>query len=158
MLADRRNFPEAPIFAVRMRPLVSSVIASLILLGQVGLPLHLHYCKGMLESVSVFVRSACNDHEEVVSVKACCKSSTPDNTCDKEGDGCCDDETTIVTQEITSLPPKIFSDALPALPASLPVWSGFTAASTSASPLPARMCTTHGPPIYILHQALIFYA
>jgi hypothetical protein len=141
-----------------MRPLLSSVIASLILLGQVGLPLHLHYCKGMLESVSVFVRSACDDHEEVVSVKACCKSSTPDNTCDKESDGCCDDETTIVTQEITSLPPKIFSDAVPALPADLPNWSGFKAASTTAFPLPARMCAIHGPPIYILHQALIFYA
>ncbi len=158
MLQGSQDFPEAPIFAVRMRPLLSSVIASLILLGQVGLPLHLHYCKGMLESVSVFVRSACDDHEEVVSVKACCKSSTPDNTCDKEDNGCCDDETTIVTQEITSLPPKIFSDAVPALPADLPARSNLMAASAAACFLPARMCAAHGPPIYILHQALIFYA
>lgn len=136
--------------------MVSLMLASLILVGQVGLPLHLHYCKGILESISVFSKSVCEDHEEAVTLPACCKKAA--TTCEKEGNGCCDDQTTILTQDLTSLLPQLITASMPALPVGLPTLPGFIAASTAVTPPPAWTTADPGPPIYIRHQALIFYA
>ena len=139
-----------------IRPVVSLVLASLILVGQVGLPLHLHYCKGILESISVFGKSACEDHEEVVTVSACCRKAAP--SCEKDGNACCNDQTTILTQDLTSLLPQLITASMPALPVGLPNLPRFVAASIPVIPPPTWTTADLGPPIYIRHQALIFYA
>lgn len=140
-----------------MRPFVSSVLAAFIFLTQVGLPIHMHYCKGMLESVSVLVKSACSDHEEIAASASCCQKEAH-AACTKEGNGCCDDETTVISQELTSLAPKFQTDLHPALPVALPQLPGFTEAGIAVTPPTAEPHSGQGPPIYLLHQALIFYA
>ena len=140
------------------RPIMSYVLASLILLSQVGVPLHMHYCKGILESVSVFVKSVCDDHKEIADLPVCCQKVAT-NHCPKEKDKCCDDQVKVVKQDITSLMPW-FSKwinlaafvALPARPvdkkADAVVYTFIYSNEESDS----------GPPIYIRYQALIFYA
>lgn len=127
------------------------------LLSQTGLPVHMHYCKGMLESVSVLFSQGCDDHQEATSLPSCCKRETS-NTCDKAKSDCCDDKVNYLVQDITFLMPHF--DKL-----------DFLVPSSSLSPLPIidpeekvatvtipGIQTNSGPPRYILHQALIFYA
>ncbi len=137
---------------------MSYALASLILLSQVGVPLHMHYCKGMLESVSVFVKSACEDHKEVEALPACCKKMVIDH-CPKEKDNCCDDQVKVLTQEITSLMPHFLKW--------VDIVSLFTSPSISQDKVEGDLFSFQtssliesdsGPPIYILHQALILYA
>jgi len=139
-----------------IRPVISLVLASLILVGQVGLPLHLHYCKGILESISVFSKSVCEDHEEVAALPACCRKAAP--SCEKDGNACCNDQTRILTQDLTSLVPQLFTASMTALPVAIPGLRGFIAASAPVTPPPSWTTADLGPPIYIRHQALIFYA
>lgn len=139
------------------RLMISYAFTAIILLSQVGLPLHMHYCKGVLESVSVFFSQGCNDHAEVVDPKACCKKE-PSKSCDRGASDCCDDKVSILIQDNISLIPHFDK------------WDLITPVATTIS-LPAIKLTTQvspisilgihtdsGPPIYILHQALIFYA
>ena len=137
---------------------MSYALASLILLSQVGVPLHMHYCKGILESVSVFVKSVCDDHKEAVALPACCKKMVADH-CPKEKDKCCDDQVKVLTQEITSLMPHFLKW--------VDIVSLFTSPSISQDKVEGDLFSFQtssliesdsGPPIYILHQALIFYA
>lgn len=141
-----------------IRLVMSYALASLILLSQVGVPLHMHYCKGMLESVSVFVKSVCEDHKEEVALPACCQKMVADH-CPKEKDKCCDDQVKVLTQEITSLMPHFLKWA--------DIASDFTSTTIHIDHVtgevaniytPSAIESDSGPPIYILHQALIFYA
>ncbi len=63
------------------RPFLSYALTGLILLSQVGLPVHAHYCQGMLESISVLFSPGCNEHAEKTTSSACCR---------KEAKGSCD--------------------------------------------------------------------
>ena len=137
---------------------MSYALASLILLSQAGVPLHMHYCKGMLESVSVFVKSVCEDHQEQEALPSCCKKLVAD-TCTKEKDNCCDDQVKVLTQEITSLMPHFLKW--------VDVVSMFTSPSFTDDKVagevisfraPSAIESDSGPPMYILHQSLIFYA
>ena len=137
---------------------MSYALASLILLSQIGVPLHMHYCKGMLESVSVFVKSVCDDHKEPVDLPACCQKIAASH-CPEESDNCCDDQVKVLTQEITSLMPhfaKWVDVVADVTCTTLPV----TKVSVEAVSVSKRspIDSDSGPPIYILHQALIFYA
>ena len=141
-----------------IRPILSYVLASLILLSQIGLPVHMHYCKGILESVSVFVKTVCDDHKEQADLPTCCQKATVGH-CPKEKDKCCDDQIKVLTQDITSLLPhfvkwvEIVSDyASPSIPVTK---IADEVVSTSTLSI---IESDSGPPIYILHQALIFYA
>mgnify|MGYP007001746718 CR=1 FL=1 len=80
------------------RLVLSYALTAIILLSQVGLPLHRHYCKGVLESVSVFFSQGCNDHDEVVDQKACCKKEES-KSCNKDASDCCDDKVSILIQD-----------------------------------------------------------
>ena len=51
-----------------------------------------------------------------------------------------------------------FPSEMPQLPAGLPNLPDFTAAVTQLTPSPAWSPADLGPPIYIRHQALIYYA
>ena len=141
------------------RPVMSYALTFLILLSQVGLPLHFHYCKGMLESVSLFFKKACDDHQEqIADLPACCQKIQAKH-CTEEDNNCCDDQVKVLTQDITSIAPQFLQ------------WESIafvftpTVAPKVTVPLKANLHfaqvtpeSDSGPPIYILHQALIFYA
>jgi hypothetical protein len=136
---------------------LSYMLTSVILLSQIGLPLHMHYCKGVLESVSLLANPGCQDHEEVALVSDCCKKlEAPD--CPKQDNKCCDDEVTVLTQNITSVAPYLmqwvdipFETGTGSLPIVI------EASGVNVIPITVDN-TSGGPPIYILHQALIYYA
>ena len=138
------------------RPLMSYVLTSLMLLSQLGLPLHMHYCKGMLESVSVYFTAGCNDHEVIADLPACCQK-TSTGTCAKD-DTCCDDEVKVLLQALDSLLPhfdKLNSTSLVAEPITFP---SFMQEGSSSPDLFSTHSDDSGPPIYILFGSLIFYA
>jgi hypothetical protein len=142
---------------IMVRPLISYVLASLILLSQVGLPLHFHYCKGILESVALVFNSGCDDHEELANLPQCCKKEAVSH-CDKTDDNCCDDEVVVLTQDITSITPhfaKWIDFVFEAAPKVIP--ENLSAPQSTKVDIITTIADT-GPPIYILHQALIFYA
>jgi len=136
---------------------MSYALSAVILLSQAGLPLHMHYCKGMLESVSVFFSSACDDLTGVVKADACCTSTSPGH-CAKEESDCCDDEVKVLLQDFDSLVPHFdkFADIQ-----SIACSAGHTIfGETGSSSLPGAAIQHQdtGPPIYILFGSLIFYA
>lgn len=139
------------------RLVLSYALTTIILLSQVGLPLHRHYCKGVLESVSVFFSQGCNDHDEVVNPKSCCKKEES-KSCRSDASDCCDDKVNILIQENISLIPHFDKWDLNA-----PVASTISVPVVKLAEQVSPICiqgihTDSGPPIYILHQALIFYA
>ncbi|GEM_PF-1026041 len=142
---------------IMIRPVLSYMLTTLMLLSQIGLPLHMHYCKGMLESVSVFFSQGCNDHDEIVDPKACCKKEES-KSCSKGDSDCCDDKVNILIQDNISLIPHLDKWGL-----KIPVASTLSVVVTETTQKISLISVTEkytdsGPPIYILHQALIFYA
>lgn len=137
---------------------MSYALASLILLSQVGVPLHMHYCKGMLESVSVLFKMECTDHAAVADLPACCQKIAS-TSCSEKDDNCCDDQVKVLTQEITSLMPHFgkWVDVFNVISSSsLPIFKiADEVVLTSVLPM---IESDSGPPIYLLHRALIFYA
>lgn len=87
-----------------VRPVFSCVLISLILTAQVGLPMHYHYCKGALESVSILFRNACEEEVAASEAKNCCKKPERSH-CTKENNGCCKDQVKVLNQDITSVAP-----------------------------------------------------
>ena len=141
------------------RPVMSYALTFLILLSQVGLPLHFHYCKGMLESVSLFFKQACDDHsEQIADLPACCQK-LESRHCKEADDDCCHDQVKVLTQDITSIAPHLLQwESIPVDFISPVVPSSTVAVKVSLPSAPVAPGSDSGPPIYILHQALIFYA
>ncbi len=140
-----------------VRPVLTYVLTAVILLSQIGLPLHMHYCKGMLESVSVFFSLGCDNHMETADLPSCCKKEESSKCAKTEGD-CCDDKVNFVIQDITTLIPHFekWNWISPVyLPLAISESASIECVSTTSIP---GINTDSGPPIYILHQALIFYA
>ena len=139
-----------------MRPFIAYSLTAMILLSQTGLPLHMHYCKGMLESVSVFVSSECDNHEEISDLPACCQKLAA-ATCEKD-DYCCDDEIAVLLQDLDSLMPHFTKwDVQGAI--SDPVQFSLSPDIENHSPeFVSNESSNSGPPIYILFHSLIFYA
>jgi hypothetical protein len=139
-----------------MRTLISSALAFTILFSQIGIPLYTHYCKGTLESISLFVSNACADHA-VVSSGTCCKKDEA-ATCKASDNNCCDDEVIVLQKEIQSPLPEwnqwLFVEAVPALF----LTTEFGIAEKSKPAYTSSLELVHGPPLYILHRALIYYA
>jgi hypothetical protein len=141
-----------------LRPVISYVLTSLILLSQVGVPLHMHYCKGKLESISVLLPAKCDDKDIPVNLPECCKKLLANHCTKKQTKKCCDDEVMILKQNITSIAPSFVK------------WIDLTPEVVTYSPKELNLVkgsfpvmvegntSDSGPPIYILHQALIFYA
>lgn len=141
-----------------VRQFLSYAFTAIILLSQVGLPLHMHYCKGVLESVSVFFSQGCSDHDEVVDPKACCKKEATKKSCDNGPGDCCDDKVNILIQDNISLIPHFDKWDL-VTPVTSTVTIPVIKITEQVSPISIPgIHTDSGPPIYILHQALIFYA
>ena len=140
-----------------IRPILSYALTSLILLAQGGLPLQLHYCKGALESISVFFNLGCDEHEEVAELASCCKKEEATSCSQKEND-CCDNETKVLLQDFDSLMPHFEKWNIAAIisnPTNLWLFATVHVQSTAAF---VSNANNTGPPIYIRHQSLILYA
>lgn len=146
-------------FVFRMiRSAMAYVMASMILLSQAGLPLHLHYCKGILESVSVLFHEGCDNHAGTADLPACCQKGQATH-CSKSNDNCCDDQVRILSQDFDSLKPHVlqwtdlaFDVPSCHAPETITPWQ-----EQQYSSLPAS-AANHGPPKYILYHTLVFYA
>lgn len=140
-----------------VRPVVAYALTAVVLLVQTGLPLHLHYCKGVLESISVFVTSGCDDHVEMASLSDCCKKAL-EGTCTREGGDCCDDETKLLLQDINSLLPHFYKwvIAVDGFNMTSPTEEiAFAQNNSRISTIGER--EENGPPLYILLNSLIYY-
>jgi len=118
----------------------------------------MHYCKGMLESVSILFAAKCDDHNTLENLPSCCKKSQVQHCVKKEGKKCCDDEVIVLKQNITSTTPSFVKWIDAPLYISIPS-SDLSAPQYISIPtcIENNSCDS-GPPIYILHQSLIFYA
>ena len=135
-----------------IRPILSYALTAIVLLSQTGLPVHLHYCKGMLESVSVFFNAGCDDHEEMASLPPCCQKLSA-TTCDKDMN-CCDDEVKILLQDFDSLLPHFDKwDNTVAFHSHVEMPS-FAIVEKNISEIATRESSDSGPPIYILFHSL----
>jgi hypothetical protein len=140
-----------------IRMATSYILTSIVLLSQIGLPVHFHYCKGILESVSVFISQGCDDHEEIADLPACCKKLETSHCTPGAGD-CCDDKVSILIQEVESLIPHFAKwDVIVPAPQSFS-FTQLERTKIVSCPSISGISTDTGPPIYILHQSLIFYA
>ena len=139
-----------------MRQLSAYMLTGMILLAQTGLPLHMHYCKGMLESVAVFVNAECEKEKPVADQPSCCKKAEA-KSCHKN-DSCCDDEVAVLLQDFDSPLPHFekWDQAVAiALPFDFPFLSG---QADHAIHLSGNTGSDSGPPIYIRFHSLIYYA
>lgn len=140
-----------------IRPVLSYVLSGLILLTQGGIPLHRHYCKGMLESVSVFYAQKCDDHEAAPVADACCKREGA-TSCSTENDPCCSDEVTVVSQQASYLTPSTNKwVAVTPQPASFHLPT-ITLVDRTVAYVDKALPTDTGPPLYIRNHSLIIYA
>jgi hypothetical protein len=140
-----------------IRPVLSYILSGLILLTQAGIPLHRHYCQGILESVSVFYAQHCNDGDKAAASDSCCKREEV-TCCVATEDPCCSDEVTVVSQQVAYLSVQALKWISPAiLPTIHDLPIGAMGQPIAASSSDAIQADT-GPPLYILHQSLIIYA
>lgn len=139
------------------RPVMAYVLTAVVLLVQTGLPLHFHYCKGALESISVFITSGCDDHEEVVALKDCCKK-LPENTCTREGGDCCDDQTRYFLQDFNSPLPHFYKWEAAVAELNMVLLQQDNATDQVKTRISfSEDPKENGPPLYILLNSLIYY-
>src|SRR5690242_1034426 len=140
------------------RPVISYILTSIILLSQVGVPLHRHYCKGALEAVSVFFSAKCNDHTIPVNLSECCKKALAKDCTKDKAKKCCDDEVVILKQNITSITPSFVKwiDIVPNV--EITEIGKLVSVFSPSKILIEGNSFDSGPPFYILNSSLIFYA
>ena len=141
-----------------LRHIFSYVLTSLILLSQVGVPMHYHYCKGSLESVSILFRDNCDEELALAKMPDCCKKVYQKH-CKKEDNGCCHDKVKVLSQDLTStvpaphvLTPVDFENN------DLVVKTATTETISASSFAFQSTVSDSGPPIYIRFHSLIYYA
>jgi hypothetical protein len=141
-----------------LRPLFSYALTSLILLAQVGVPLHFHYCKGALESVSILFRNTCEDEKVPANMPDCCKKYFQKH-CRKANNGCCHDQVKVVSQDLTSLMPGFLHWSVVVNEYQDQPDTHIAVAIPSISPVcESGVESNTGPPIYIRFHSLIYYA
>jgi len=140
-----------------LRPLFSYALTALILLSQVGVPMHYHYCKGTLESVSILFRNNCEDEIAVTKAPDCCKKYVRDH-CKKENNGCCHDKVKVLNQDLTSLLPVFHQWSTVEMEISNPFILTPVSEWVAVSPFSYQHGVDSGPPIYIRFHSLIYYA
>jgi hypothetical protein len=139
------------------RAVISLMLMFNVLLSQAGLPLHMHYCKGMLESFSVFILAGCDDHEEEASMASCCTKPTG-TSCQAKAADCCDDEVKVLLQDVDSLQPHFEKwDVAPAL-ATTEKHDFLSPSISDNFSIPSGAFSDTGPPLYIRLHSLIYYA
>jgi|WetSurMetagenome_2_1015567.scaffolds.fasta_scaffold359469_1 hypothetical protein len=141
-----------------LRPIFSYVLTSLILLSQVGLPMHFHYCKGALESVSVLFKQECNDDQVAMAKMPSCCQKFLKKHCEQNKD-CCHDQVKVISQDLTSVLPGLvhWTPIISELNNPLIQTPGIVSLTISPFSLHSNG-TDSGPPIYIRFHSLIYYA
>lgn len=140
-----------------MRPCLSWLLTALVLLSQVGLPLHAHYCQGTLESISVLFSAGCNEHEEKQDTRSCCQPAAT-GCCHTLPADCCDDETMVLLQDLDSTAPHLEKWEITLGSADLTISYFASAEIVSSSTDYQSNSNDSGPPIYIRYHTLIYYA
>ncbi len=146
-----------------LRPILSYALTSIILLSQTGLPLHMHYCKGMLETVSVFFNLGCSDHAEK-KADTCCKPeakntlSADAGCCSATTSSCCDDEVALLFHDFDSLLPHFEKWNTVAIANQFSIQESGIENIQNGPYLLSSFSSDGGPPLYILNGSLIFYA
>jgi hypothetical protein len=136
----------------------SLALAALILTAQVGLPMHFHYCKGTLESVSLLFKNECKEDAELTKMPACCKKITTKH-CRKNNDGCCHNQVKLLSQDITSVAPAHAQLFNAIVDISTPEIVAPKINPSTISPFSfCIIASDTGPPIYIRYHSLIYYA
>ena len=157
-----------------LRPFLSYALTAILLLSQAGLPVHMHYCKGILETVSVFFNLGCKDRQESgvanllaatsVTEDGCCKASsttiqvTDQSCCHSAKSKCCDDEVAVLLHEFDSLLPHFEKWDADVIASSFSFREFRLENILSAPSLLPSFSSDGGPPLYILNGSLIFYA
>lgn len=141
-----------------LRHVFSYMLTSLILLSQVGLPMHYHYCKGSLESVSILFKDNCDDEVTMANMPDCCKKLYQQH-CKKEDNGCCHDKVKVISQDLTSTVPAFHVLTPVDFENNEPVVKSSVTENNSVSPFSFQnTISDSGPPIYIRFHSLIYYA
>lgn len=117
----------------------------------------MHYCKGMLESVSVFLTPGCNEHEDLANLPSCCKNEAG-QSCSTPTSDCCDFQVKVLLQDFDSLLPHFekWDDGIQI--ANSIVHHSPQQVEINIQALPVSHSADSGPPIYIRFGSLIYYA
>lgn len=135
---------------MNFRKHISIVLASLILLANLGLSFAVHYCKDEIASVSFQYQE---DKPCVEDVKSCC--ATADSH-----DSCCSNKLIKVEKKTDDILVKTFQlDLEPTIFAAdwKPNFVAFESENIVSNEV-AFYCDSHAPPLYKLYCQLVFYA
>lgn len=135
---------------MNFRKHISIVLASLILLANLGFSFAVHYCKDEIASVSFQYQE---DEPCVEDVKSCC--ATADSH-----DSCCSNKLIKVEKKTDDILVKTFQlDLEPTIFAAdwKPNFVAFESENIVSNEV-AFYCDSHAPPLYKLYCQLVFYA
>ena len=129
---------------------ISIVLASLVLLANLGLSFAVHYCKDEIASVSFQYQE---DEPCVEDVKSCCAK-------EDSHDSCCSNKLIKVEKKTDDILVKTFQlDLEPTVIVAdwKPNFVAFESENFVSNEV-AFYCDSHAPPLYKLYCQLIFYA
>jgi len=135
---------------MNFRKHISIVLASLILLANLGLSFAVHYCKDEIASVSFQYQE---DEPCVEDVKSCCAK-------EDSHDSCCSNKLIKVEKKTDDILVKTFQLDLEQA-VFITDWKPNFAAFESENFVSSEVgfyCDSHAPPLYKLYCQLVFYA
>lgn len=135
---------------MNFRKHISIVLASLVLLANLGLSFAVHYCKDEIASVSFQYQE---DEPCVEDVKSCCAK-------EDSHDSCCSNKLIKVEKKTDDILVKTFQlDLEPTFFAAdwKPNFVAFESENFVSNEV-AFYCDSHAPPLYKLYCQLVFYA
>ena len=135
---------------MNFRKHISIVLASIVLLANLGLSFAVHYCKDEIASVSFQYQE---DEPCVEDIKSCC--ATADSH-----DSCCSNKLIKVEKKTDDILVKTFQLDLEQVVLNddwKPNFVAFESVIDSSNEV-AFYCDSHAPPLYKLYCQLVFYA
>ena len=135
---------------MNFRKNISIVLASLVLLANLGLSFVVHYCKDEIASVSLQYQE---DEPCVDNVKSCCAK-------EDSHDSCCSNKLIKVEKKTDNILVKNFQLDLESAVFSAdwkPNFIAFEPVIVTSNEI-AFYCDSHAPPLYKLYCQFVFYA
>jgi len=135
---------------MNFRKHISIVLASLVLLDNLGLSFVVHYCKDEIASVSLQYQE---DEPCVENVKSCCAK-------EDSHDSCCSNKLIKVEKKTDNILVKNFQLDLESAVFSAdwkPNFIAFEPVIVTSNEI-AFYCDSHAPPLYKLYCQFVFYA
>jgi hypothetical protein len=135
---------------MNFRKNISIVLASLVLLANLGLSFVVHYCKDEIASVSLQYQE---DEPCVENVKSCCAK-------EDSHDSCCSNKLIKVEKKTDNILVKNFQLDLESAVFSAdwkPNFIAFEPVIVTSNEI-AFYCDSHAPPLYKLYCQFVFYA